>query len=379
MENLFGKGSTAYCQNLQDDQNYFSFNTDDPGTFTYIGGNIAINFLAGGCFVEDVWYGCEYSGDPDYNSLIWTIDKTTGDMTQVGYCGEGLNGIAYDDSAGVLYGCSGTDLFTIDTVTGDATPVGPMGNAGLMIGIACDSSGNLYGEDITDDQFYSINKATGVATAIGPLGININFAQDMAFDKINDICYITGYKGSTNGGGALYSINIGTGEATFIGDFPIGSMSCPSEIACFAIPYFNMQGADLDCSGDLDFGDVETTTTVTATITVENVGDSGSLLSWEVESFPDWGDWDFDPESGTDVEPGTPATINVEVVVPEETETTFTGEVVLVNTADPSDTCTVATTLTTPLSQEQDSFSSMNFLQRILERFPILKNIFQQF
>ena len=88
---------------------------------------------------------------------------------------------------------------------------------------------------------------------------------------------------------------------------------------------------DLDCSGELDFVDVEPGATVTGTITVENVGDVDSLLDWQIESFPDWGNWSFDVTSGVDLLEGETATINVEIVAPEEEEAEFTGDVVLVN------------------------------------------------
>ena len=127
--------------------------------------------------------------------------------------------------------------------------------------------------------------------------------------------------------------------------------------------------SDLDCSGDLDFPDVETGSTLTATITVENVGLPGSLLDWEIQSFPDWGEWTFDPESGEDLAEGDTQTINVEIIAPEDQETEFDGEVVLVNSEDNGDTCTILVTLVTPQSQ------SLTFLELLAQRFPIVARI----
>jgi hypothetical protein len=231
------KGKMAYGQCLQS-TNYdlVTFDLSAPDPWTVIGpGTAATDFLSGGDFVLDVWYACEYSTT---NSNIWTIDETTGTMTLVGASGALLNGIAYDDSTDTLYGCSSTSLYTINKGTGVATLIGAMGNAGgTMIGIASDGFGNLYGEDLGDDNLYSINTGTGAATVIGPMGVNINYAQDMAIDKDDGTCYITGYKGSTAGGGALMWVDLTTGHATLIGNFPIGTMSCPSEVDAFAIPY----------------------------------------------------------------------------------------------------------------------------------------------
>ena len=130
--------------------------------------------------------------------------------------------------------------------------------------------------------------------------------------------------------------------------------------------------SDLDCSGELDFIDVEPSSTVTGTITVENVGLPGSLLSWEVLSYPDdWGTWTFTPESGTGLLAGDTLDITVEIVAPEEEETAFDGEIVLVNTEDNADICTVLVTLVTPVSQ------SVTFLELLAQRFPILAKILE--
>jgi hypothetical protein len=158
-------------------------------------------------------------------------------MTLVGPSGVGLNGLAYDPSTDTLYGCDSTDLFIINQNNGDANPIGSFNTGGLMIGIACDMNGKMYGEDLGTDSLYDINTNNGTATLIGALGIDLNYAQDIAYDKNNDVLYSTGYKGSTNGGGALGTLDLSDGHYTFIGDFPIGTMSCPSEVDALAIPY----------------------------------------------------------------------------------------------------------------------------------------------
>ncbi|MFO7677165.1 MAG: hypothetical protein R6V50_02110, partial [Thermoplasmatota archaeon] len=42
---------------------------------------------------------------------------------------------------------------------------------------------------------------------------------------------------------------------------------------------------DLDCAGSLNWADVEPGSTVNGTFTVSNVGDAGSLLDWEIQSY----------------------------------------------------------------------------------------------
>ena len=132
---------------------------------------------------------------------------------------------------------------------------------------------------------------------------------------------------------------------------------------------------DLDCGGSLSWTDVTPGDTVSGSITVENVGDIDSLLDWQIDSYPDWGTWSFNPESGTNLLAGETSTIDVEVVAPDEPETEFTGEVVIVNCNDPSDTCTISVSLATPVSQFQSNQQIPRFMQSIIERYPILRQV----
>jgi hypothetical protein len=50
-------------------------------------------------------------------------------------------------------------------------------------------------------------------------------------------------------------------------------------------------GPDLDCTGSLSWTSVPAGSTVTGEFTVSNIGDSGSLLNWEVAEYPGWGTW----------------------------------------------------------------------------------------
>jgi hypothetical protein len=131
---------------------------------------------------------------------------------------------------------------------------------------------------------------------------------------------------------------------------------------------------DLDCDGALSWTDVTPGETVTGTFTVENIGDPESLLDWEIDSYPtDWGTFTFDPNGGIDLTPEDGAvTVTVEVVAPEESQTEFDGEIVLVNSEDPADTCTINVALATPVSQQ--SLISL-FFEMFAQRFPIIAQI----
>ncbi|MCI0502478.1 MAG: DUF4394 domain-containing protein [Fusobacteria bacterium] len=70
-----------------------------------------------------------------------------------------FTGFTYDVTTKTAYVTSDTNLYTIDLNTGAATLVGPTNV--LMIGIACNAKGDLYGISITDSNLHLIDKTTG--------------------------------------------------------------------------------------------------------------------------------------------------------------------------------------------------------------------------
>jgi hypothetical protein len=249
--------------------------------------------------------------------------------------------------------------------TGAATLVGSFGFDYTMIGIACDGTGNCYG--VTVDftlisDLYSIDLSTGVATSIGSTGGQLLYAQDLAYDKNNDISYLAAYFGDGTPSG-LYQIDTTTAAMTLIGNFQGGM-----EVSGFAIPYTLIPPVpDLDCQGDLNWVDVQVGTPVTDIFTVSNIGDPGSLLDWEVLVEPNWGSWSYSPaDYGLDLTPGAsphPVTVTVDTTTLNP-DTTYSGEIVLVNSENPVDTCSIPVSLVTPVSQQLDLYT---LCQRILE------------
>nr|NQU94249.1 hypothetical protein [Bacteroidota bacterium] len=212
-----------------------SFDLGTPGTLTLLAPTTSSDFIAGGCWANDTWYGGQYGGG------LYTIDPGSGDMTFIGNSPD-CSGLAWDGTT--LYGASITDLYAIDPATGSGTMIGGMGNpSGLMIAIGCDAAGNLYGYDIGDDNFFSINKTSGAATIVGPLGYNFNYAQDMSFDKATGVCYLSGYTTQ----GELYTVDVATGAATLVGAFQGGcvvtAFAIPSEAGPGLNPPLNLAGS----------------------------------------------------------------------------------------------------------------------------------------
>ena len=133
-----------------------------------------------------------YSIDRDAKALN-IVDKTTAATVNTiplsislphafGPNGPGFNGLATDPTTGALYGIarlSGPDivdgnenrsLVTINPVTGQVTFVGSMG--GAFSSIVFDAAGRLYGSTGTGDTLlradalYTVDKGTGVATYV---------------------------------------------------------------------------------------------------------------------------------------------------------------------------------------------------------------------
>ena len=136
---------------------------------------------------------------------------------------------------------------------------------------------------------------------------------------------------------------------------------------------------DLDCDGKLNWTKVKPGSTVTGSFTVRNIGDPGSELDWEIESYPNWSGstWTFTPSSGNDLTPeDDPVTVLVSVVAPDEPETEFTGEVKIVNSENPDDFCIIDVSLATPVSHNS---VFLQFLERLIHQFPLLEQILSSF
>lgn len=187
-------------------------------------------WMTGADFVDDQLYGVDYNSSN--NSGLYTIDAQTGEYELVGNAGANLTGFAYDAQSQVAYGIGQVNmynyLYTVDLETGVSTPMGIVDGPYLIVDIAVDNAGNLYGLDINNDVLLSINPSTAVGTQIGSLGLDINYAQDLAYDRDNGILYGTLYANSSTAG--LYSINASTGAATL-------EYAFSAQVDGFAIPY----------------------------------------------------------------------------------------------------------------------------------------------
>jgi hypothetical protein len=220
------------------------------------------DFMPGADFIRGDWYASSY------NSVsLLTIDTTTGNLTTIGNLSLVMNGLAYDATTDKLYGCAydgsaNSILYEINYYNGTYTQVGII-SAGIMIGLAANSHGNIYGINISDDALYSINKTTGAGTVIGPLGYNISYAQDIAFDKDNDKLYGTLYATE----GLLCEIDTTSGAVTVYN-------TTPCELTGLAFPYaYTINNNDIAVTNlDLPNSGCDISATNSITVTLKNVG-----------------------------------------------------------------------------------------------------------
>jgi subtilisin family serine protease len=140
--------------------------------------------------------------------------------------------------------------------------------------------------------------------------------------------------------------------------------------------------ADLYSTGSLSWTDVPVGSTVDGTFQIRNVGDPYSMLDWEINSTPDWGDeWSFTPEYGDDLTPEDGAvTILVEVVAPPEKNSEFEGEINVSNLGNPDDFEIISVSLATPKKKPFiNNFPLLSWLfVRFQNMFPIIRQLLGQ-
>ena len=234
---------TGLANNAQTDQ-FVQFNLANPGVLNALpNGYTGSYFIAGADWKNGQWLGVEYDNGTLATDNYVNIDPLTGIYTDQGDLGAAIMGNAWDDTHDIMYGVSSSGyLYSMDPLTGavgvgdslwynlEGTNYSITNIGGLMIDIAYDNTNNiLYGVDLGNDCLWTINPATYELTLVGFLGIDLNYAQDAAFDQESGLLYLAGYAG----GGALYWLDTTYGGAYKVGNFTASGY----ELDAFAIPY----------------------------------------------------------------------------------------------------------------------------------------------
>lgn len=170
---------------------------------------------------------------------LGTINLGTGVFSTVGssvpLAGHTWTGLTISGADNTAY-ASSTDgltaaLYDIDLGTGTATLINTQATTPLLIDIAINCQGEMYGHDISDDNIYSIDPVTFAATVVGPTGVDSNFAQGMDFDNADGTLYAWTYQG---GGANQYgTIDLGTGALTTLASSnPLGEFEGATQTTC---------------------------------------------------------------------------------------------------------------------------------------------------
>jgi hypothetical protein len=143
-------------------------------------------------------------------------------------------------------------------------------------------------------------------------------------------------------------------------------------IGVFYNPVNPLPKPNLDADGSIgDPRPVPPGSKVTDSFIVKNIGETGSLLDWEVTEWPEWGSsWSFNPSSGQDLEKGKEVIVEVTFYAPNSPFENKQGEIVIVNSEDSSDSDTVGVLVYTPRNKEL----FFRFIELIQNRFPSFFN-----
>ncbi|MCB2220852.1 MAG: T9SS type A sorting domain-containing protein [Bacteroidetes bacterium] len=211
------------------------FDLVDPGTINQLSISSLDLPLIGATWVDGMIYAVAYEGE------VYSFDPISTETTLL-FEDSPLVGIAFDGTN--FYGNSYAELFEINIATGELSLIGSFEDPELngITSIAFDGNGNLYGVDLTDDNLFSIDKATADVNYIGPLGGDFIIIQDIAFDKTTNTLYFAGQNYSGESG--LYIINTQTGEAVMTAPLQnnvhISAFTIPSENTLL-LPPSNLQ------------------------------------------------------------------------------------------------------------------------------------------
>ncbi|MBI9064805.1 MAG: S8 family serine peptidase, partial [Marinilabiliaceae bacterium] len=221
------EGSMAYAMEVYPGKYFVSLSTDAPGAYV---SSTSVSYTA---YAGDFAQGDDqhmYIVDHD-EGMLKQLNIETGALESIGATLQFAD-LACDKTSGVMYASNYEDpvsvLYTINLKTGAATKVGAMGT-GIMVSMACDGDGNLWGLNL-DDNIYSIDKTDGHMTLVGNAGFDPNYAQSMAWDPATDLVYLAAYNNASSAG-ELRVLDTETGATELMGAFPGNA-----EVTAFGFP-----------------------------------------------------------------------------------------------------------------------------------------------
>lgn len=245
-----------------------------------------INANGGGAFYNDRFhfvhftqlYGAIFASYYEYDVNTWKVVKYD-DLRDNAMIAVSAT---YDQTSGKVYGCfytsdlKGLTIGTVDYDKAEREVLCPTDLTFLVM--AADKYGRLFGVDRNAD-LYRIDKKTGAQTKIGNTGVTIGaYYQSAAFDfKTNKLYWASASDSEENN--VLYEVNVKTGQATEIKEFPDNE-----QLVCLYIPQtVDKKAPQVVSDIELNFTDASTTGTVK--FKLPNKAVDNSALSENLEYF----------------------------------------------------------------------------------------------
>lgn len=188
--------------------------------------------------------GTLFGTDANAGNLI-TVDLMTGAGTVIGNLGFPAPSLATDPTTGVMYAGQGAGtpfLYTVDPATGAATLVGDtllgfaaIGGMDFRADGTLFAAANIVGDGGSGSEtLVTIDPGTAVGTIVGPFGpaSPIEGIEAIAFDSSGTLWGASTVRGAAGPDSGLFTIDTGSGEATFVatiadaaGNIPSGGVS----------------------------------------------------------------------------------------------------------------------------------------------------------
>ncbi len=189
------------------------FTGDDPSNFNILGDYPGTAFSGAGAFPEgEDSYLYEIDNEGDLRQIF--VDD--GEVIELGSVGSDWTGLATDPTDGTLYATRGTGLYTLDVDNLEYELIGSYG-LDFMISIAIDGEGQMYGYDLTSNDFFAIDKETADIEVIGDIGFDANFGQGMVWDAEHDEIVMAAFNAGVSQA-EFRIVDRETGNTEYIGD-----------------------------------------------------------------------------------------------------------------------------------------------------------------
>lgn len=189
-----------------------TFDTNTPNEVTQIDSTLDFNAAD---YIDGYIYA--YIRDPNAypSNFFCKIQPEDGSIVSKIQYSPCPTDITWDETTQTMFFISDNSLGTSNLETGEMSLIGTTTDDIKIICIMC-HEGQLYGISATTGILYSINKNTAALTEIGPTGLTPKYQQTASVDPLTGICYWC-YSDAQKD--CLYTIDLTTGETTFIRNF----------------------------------------------------------------------------------------------------------------------------------------------------------------